>query len=358
MFSLFRKGPTRKLGQVIDPSLNYIRRIYAEQIKDIKSYYRRSPKHVESNNIFAQIIQHVNIEFKTDDATYAKLVDDRVSAITRAFGIVSSINKGKVFEGGITLGPATSEILVSTSDIFDTKDLKSRWFNLTPVYYLYHTRTDTNLPIMNNTTPGKGYGVTVVNIPMLMVMFRYWYKWNQLNRPNEIPDVQRFIGSFVLPNMIDSYLDISFFNRLSRQAFGIKNFNFNIQHPIYITDMNPRIDKFTESINREAVAKGVELEALAYITPMIVKPNLYEVMKLPNDPITRNNEQAYTLAWLPYLKYLITMMQRGGGFDKSTSHDVLIELIEIMNDQRFNYGDGVIGNQIENVKNMLKLIKL
>ncbi|MFO5890539.1 hypothetical protein ACLBSJ_32485, partial [Klebsiella pneumoniae] len=64
---------------------------------------------------------------------------------------------------------------------------------------------------MNNTTQGRGYGVTLVNIPMLLVMYRYWYRWQVEKNPDEVEDTYRFIGSFVLPNMVDSYLDISFF---------------------------------------------------------------------------------------------------------------------------------------------------
>ncbi|MFO5836938.1 hypothetical protein ACLBSM_33145, partial [Klebsiella pneumoniae] len=59
---------------------------------------------------------------------------------------------------------------VSTSESFDLKDLNKTWYKLSPVTYLYHTRTDTNLPIMNNTTQGRDYVVTLKNIPMLPVM--------------------------------------------------------------------------------------------------------------------------------------------------------------------------------------------
>ncbi|MFO5736576.1 hypothetical protein, partial [Klebsiella pneumoniae] len=65
-----------------------------------------------------------------------------------------------------------------------------------------HSRTDTILPIMNNTTQGRGYGVTLVNIPMLLVMYRYWYRWQVEKNPDEVEDTYRIIGSFGFPNMI------------------------------------------------------------------------------------------------------------------------------------------------------------
>ncbi|UXD83623.1 hypothetical protein NP274_00216 [Pseudomonas phage Koomba boorn-mokiny kep-wari Wadjak 2] len=335
MYSLFKNAPSRKLGQVVDPNIHYIRRIYAEQIRDVKSYYRRAPKYVESKNILAQMIRHFNVELLSDDATFIKNVDDRSRAIIRSFGITSSLNKGKVHVGGVTLGPQTEEVLVSTSESFDLKDLNKTWYKLSPVTYLYHTRTDTNLPIMNNTTQGRGYGVTLVNIPMLLVMYRYWYRWQVEKNPDEVEDTYRFIGSFVLSNMVDSYLDISFFNRLARNALDIKNPTFPIPHPFYITDMNPRIDKLCTTINRESILKGVDMEGLSWITPAIVQSNLFDMMRLPREPINRNNEWAYVLARTPFIKYLVGQLLKNTGYDQSSVNTVLIDLIEASNDQAF-----------------------
>lgn len=340
MYTLFRDKPSRILGQALDPNIIYIRRTYKTLLEDVKSYYRKAPKHVASSNLFANIIQHFIIDFKLDDASWANKVEEQAKGLIRVFGLTSPINKGKIFTGGITLGPNTEEVAISSSDKFDKTNLAKRWRELTPVKYVYHTRTDTNIPIMNNTTPGKGYGVILVNIPMLLVQYRYWLKWQVDRGVEQLENSYRFVGSYVLPNMIDSYLDIAYFNRLDRQSRNIKNMSFPLAHPFYLTDLTPRVDRLIERVNFEALLKGIEIEGLAWITPAIVKNNLFEVMELPREPITYQNEWAHALARLPYIRYLLNMMKKNPGYDRSQLNEILIDLIEGSRDQIFvNMGD-------------------
>lgn len=336
MYTLFRDAPARRLGQSVDPNIIYIRRTYLDLLEDVKAYYRRAPKAVESSNVFANIIQHFVIDEKIDDAAWAKKVEDQAKGLSRVFGFTSSINRGKIFEKGVTLGPNCEEIVIASSESFDKRDINKHWWKLTPLKYLYHTRTDTNLPIMNNTTPGKGYGVVTINIPMLLVQYRYWLRWQKSNNVEQLENAYRFIGSIVLPNLIDSYLDIAFFNRMARQAQGIKNVKFPVPHPFYLTDLSPRLDKLAERQNFQNSIKGIELEGLAWITPMILKQNLFELMELPKDPVTFQNEWAYTLARLPYVKYLFMMLQKNPGYDRSQVNEVMIDLIDATNDQVYN----------------------
>ncbi|AEH03478.1 hypothetical protein AVT69_gp052 [Pseudomonas phage PhiPA3] len=283
--------------------------------------------------MFALLCQQFVIDWKIDDAAWAKKVEDYAKGVYRVFGMTSSIHKGKIHEGGITLGPKSEEVAMASLERFETKGLGKTWRDLQPVKYLYHTRTDVNLPIMNNTTQGRAYGVISVNIPMLLVQYRYWLRWQIQNGVDQKENAYRFVGSIVLPNMIESYLDIAFFNRLDRASQHIDNPKFPVSHPFYLTDMSPRLDTLAEYINKEAILKGIELEGLAAITPMIVKNDLFDVIKLPREPVTYQNEWAITMARLPYIRYLIRMMQQNHGYDRSQLNEVMIDLIDSSNDQ-------------------------
>jgi len=336
MYSLFRDAPNRKLGQSVDPGLGYIRRQYAGLINDVQNYYRKAPKYVASNNLFATIIQQFEITERLDDAEWANLVERWAKGVIPRLGIVSPINKGTVYTKGITLGPQAEEIAVASYEKFKIEGLGKVWRTLKPVRYLYHTRTDMMLPIMNNTTPGRAFGVLSINIPMLMVQYRYWLRWQATQGVQQFENAYRFVGSILLPSLIESFLDIAFFNRLDRQSQGIPNTPFPSPHPFYITDLSEKLKRIEESINFEAILKGIEIEGLAAITPMIVKPNLFEVLKLPREPITYQNQWAMTMSRLPYVRYLIRMVMRNHGYDASQVNAVLIDLIEGSNDQIFN----------------------
>lgn len=336
MYSLFRDSPARRLGQTVDPGFIYVRRTYKTLINDVKGYYRQAPKYVESTNLFALLIQQFVINMALDDNQWVRQIEEQSKGAARNLGLVSPINKGKIFTSGITLGPHSEEVAIATYEKFEREGLGKMWRDLRPVKYLYHTRTDTSLPIMNNTTPGKAYGVITVNVPMLMVQYRYWLRWQKALERVQFENVYRFVGSIVLPNMLESFLDIAFFNQLDRASQDIKNPTFPLQHPFYLTDMNPRLAKLTEKVNFESFLRGIEIEGLAWITPMIVKNNLFEVMEIPRVPITYQNEWAFALARLPYIRYLTRMVLRNHGYDKSQLNEVMIDLIESSKDQIFN----------------------
>lgn len=336
MYMLFRDVPNRRLGQTIDPQFVYTRRTYRNLIQDVRNYYRSAPKYVAATNLFALLIQQFVINMNIDDDTWTRQIELQAKGAARNLGLVSPINKGKIFTTGITLGPNSEEIAIASYEKFNREGLGKVWRDLKPVKYLYHTRTDTSLPIMNNTTPGRAYGVITVNIPMLMVQYRYWLRWQKANNVEQFENTYRFVGSILLPSMIESFLDISFFNRIDRASQDIPNPTYPVQHPFYITDMNPRLDKMAEKINFESILKGIEIEGLAWITPMIVSENLFKVMELPREPVTYQNEWAFALARLPYVRYLIRMVMRNHGYDRSQINEVLIDLIESSRDQIFN----------------------
>lgn len=340
MYSLFRDTPTRLLGQVTDPNLNYIRRTYQSLITDVKNYYRRAPKHVDATNLFALIIQQFVLNMRIDDAEWANYVERYSRGLVTKFGLTSPVNKGRVYTKGITLGPQAEEVAILTYEPFDTNGLGKRWRELTPVKYLYHTRVDCMLPIMNNTTPGRAFGIIQINVPMLLVQYRYWVRWQQTQNVIQLENSYRFVGSYVLPNMVDSFLDIAFFNRLDRHSQGINTPKFPTSHPFYLTDLTDRLERLLDFINFEAVLKGIEVEGLAYITPMIVKPNLFDVVKLSREPVTYQNQWVITLSRLPYIRYLVRMVLRNHGYDSTQLNAIMIDLIEGSHDQIFSTMNG------------------
>lgn len=356
---LFRDKPTRLLGQALYPDIYYIKRTYKELIAYVKNYYRKNPKSVASDNIIANLIQHFHISSDMDDNEYSHYIERQAHGVARNFGLTSSMYRGKVFNKGITLGPNCSELAVANFERYNYDRMTLKWYELTPVKYLYHSRTDVNLPIMNNTTKGKGYGVISIDIPMLLVQYRHWIRWQERIGVEQLENVYRFVGKVVLPNMLDSYHDIAYFNRLSRDLQGIKNNKFPLAHPFYLTDLTNRVDRLIKVVNSETKAKGIELEGLAWITPTLVKDNLFQVMELPREPLSYQNEWVYTLARFPYVKYLILALVKNPGYDRAQINEVMIELINATTDKIFKtMGSSEFIKQFESeVNELIELTK-
>lgn len=335
MYSLFNKSATRFTGRLEYPGLPYIRRLYVDQIKAVKAYYHRFPKRVDSDNVLGNILQHIPQRNDLDDQRYLRFVDDAEQGVSRAFGLTSSLYRGRVHESGITLGPKTDEIMISSYTPINTRDIGDKWVHLSPLSYLYHTRTDMSLPIENNSTPGKGNGVSVINIPLMALQYRYWLKY-QANRFDQKESVYRFIGGFVLPNAVGSFLEIAFFNRLSRYATGVGVPKIPLSHPFYLTDLTGRIEQYCKWIIDSNDRRTGDIEQFVGITPMILKNNLYDVMQIPKDPVTRQNEWALQIARLPYIRYITEVAIKKHQGDKKYINDIYLSLIDANQDNLFS----------------------
>lgn len=359
MYSLFRDNQIGNHATVIDPTRPYIQRQVKQQLQDVTNYYRRFPKLVDSRNLLNLIISHFVLEFKSDDFTFARNVEVQARGLIRNLGLVDATNRGRIFLNGATLGPECEEIVISSIERFDTNNLKAKWRDLKPLRYLYHSRSDINLPIMNNRTPGKGYGVLSINIPMLMVQYRHWV-WRTVGavEPSEVNQYQ-FIGSYALVNSLESYLDIAYFNRLARLAYGMPSTKYPIPHPFYIPDLTPVVDKMAVLTNSQRAAKALTVEQLAAITPMLVQTSLYEVLQLPKGPVTMQNEWALAIARLPYIKYLVIGLLQAPGYDHQQTNEILYELKESLHSQAFsqNGNSPMIARFMKDVKELITLIE-
>lgn len=333
MYTLFRDDPVGSKGVVLDPKRPYVQRQFRQQLKDVTNYYRRHPKVVDARNLFALILDHFVLEYRSDDAGWAKKVEDQARGLIRNLGLCDAINRGKIFTTGVTLGPQCEEVVISSIERFDTTGLRSRWRDLKPLRYLYHSRSDVNLPIMNNKTPGRGYGVIMINIPMLLVQYRHWVYTNYGAVDSDSVNLYKFIGEHILVDCLDSYLEIAYFNRLARQAYNLPTTKYPLPHPFYIPDYTRDVDAMAKrTIQQRTMFTGMITE-LAHATPMILKDNLWQIIQLPRGPVTIQNEWALAIARVPYIKYLVDSVRQVPGWDRTQTNEVLHDLREAMHSQ-------------------------
>lgn len=340
MYTLFRKPPVRFSGAVSFPEMAYLRRSFTDVIVDIQQHYRRYPKRVDSDNLLGNMLVHIPRRWDLDDRQYLRYVDDTSQGVLRAFGVTSSTNRGKAHESGVTLGKDTTEVVIATDHYNDYSDWPVDWREWSSYRYLYHTRYDLSLPVLNNHTPGKGYGVATLDIPMMALQYRYWLtaqaNINNGDTSAQKESVYRFVGSYVLPNTLASYTDIAFFNRLSRIASGLDMKKHPSSHPFYVTDYTQRVDRLCEKIIESNERRSGDIEQTVATTPMLVKETLRGVLQLPNDPVSRHNEWALQLARLPYIKYLVDETILKGKGDRRFTNDIYTTLVEASQDRIFS----------------------
>lgn len=342
MYDLFAPHMRRNIGSQQPPELRYLERTYQREIRDVQQYYRRYPKRMNSANVLANVLFHLPARDDMDDRRYVRYIEDTAPGVTRAFGFVSSVYKGRVQSGGVTLGPETDEVVVASQEDFAFDRPEKQWWYWMPYRFLYHTRHDPNLPILNNTTPGKGFGVGVLNVPMLALQYRYWRRYQKELQGTE-DDVYRFIGACVLPNLLPSYFEIAYFNRLDLLSKGLKTRNYPTPHPFYLTDYSRQLNQMAEKTLDTYMRRGQDLEQLAGVVPMVLSDSLLSLMQLPKDPVTRQNEWAFLLALLPYVDFLVHYAIRHGHIEGYFMNEVHKTLRDALRDRSFT---GVGGSKM------------
>lgn len=305
MYDLFQQADKPRDGRLVSPELPYLQRTYQRDIANVQTYYRRNPKKVASDNPLAAILNHIPLRLDMDDARYVRFVEDMTEQLSRAFGFTSSVSKGRMRTSGLTLGPMSTEAVVTSYAYFDITKAGSRWQSYVPYKYLYHSRTDLGLPLMNNTTPGRATGVGLLHIPMLALQYRYWRLWQRDRFKEQSEPINAFIGGFVLPNALGSYLDIAVFNRIDRMSQGINTPKFPTAHPFFLTDYTPRIDRLAKETLTQLIKQGQSIEQVLYSVPAITQNSLLSVVQLPREPVTYQNTWALMMARLPYVAFVV-----------------------------------------------------
>ena len=209
---------------------------------------------------------------------------------------------------------------------------------------------------MNNKTPGKGYGVLLINIPMLMVQYRHWVFSNFGAVEPEAINMYKFIGSYALVNCMESYLEIAYFNRLSRMAYKLPNTKYPLPHPFYIPDLTPVTDNMAKNTLSQRTMRTGMVTELAQMTPMLLKDSLYEVLQLPKGPVTLQNEWALALARVPFIKYLIDSLKQAPSYDRTQTNEILYELRESIHSQslKMNGSSPMMQRLVKDVEDLIR----
>ena len=335
MHELFTGSPARKGGTSSFPELAYLRRVYEQVFEEVRQYYRVNPKRVGADNFLGKLLKMLPLRWDLNDEDYFHYIDDYSAGVTRAFGIVSPVHSGRVHEKGVTLGDKSNEIVVLNNGTYQSELMGSQWVKLPTYEYLYHTRTDIRAPIMNNTTPGPGYGVGALNLPLMALQYRKWLKLRGEGE-GQTESVFRFVGGVVLPNAVESFFDIAVFNHLNRKYMGSGIPKLVSPHPFYVVDVERRVDQLCDNIIKDLPRRNDDIERLMWSIPMVVNPKLWDVMELPDEPVTRNNEWALAIARYPYVRFAVEAAVRTTSGDRSYLNEIHESVYGLLRDRVFS----------------------
>lgn len=310
MLNLFGNALSGNGSIRVPKEFHYLQRSLTQEMDIIQRYYRLNSKPFPNQHPLIKLITMLPLAWEATDYQYANIITDVHTDISRRLGFTDYQNKGNIFSKGFFLGEQTREAVLCVTSSFSILDLESNWYKLQPIKYVYHTRSDVSIPFLNNKLKGIGFGLLTIDIPLLMVKYRHWIKY-QKRKGDSIPSAAAFATSFVIPDALSSYMDIAIFNRMDQSLADLPLRQYPSSHAFYLTNYTKKIDEYNTTLLN--YYKGLRTSAGNILTtaPMFFSKRLIDLLQRPDTIINRNNEWFYVMQRLPFYRFIFRLIDKG-----------------------------------------------
>lgn len=315
MYELFNKQRNNERAKQTFPKFSYVKDIMVNDVNKVINFTRRFPGFVHSDNFIASFINSITVPFNGNISHYANTVNDAAMRVASSVGMISSINKGRVFTKGYFGRKDTSELVIAVDTDFDLSNLSTTWMNLRPIRYLHHETTDITMPVLfgkdsryGKDIPDIGYTVIEVNVTMLMVQYQYWILHTSNQKQGEHQSIAQFVKMYPLANAIWSYTDIAIFNRLKELTYKINPIPVsNNYHSFAITDISNKLNDALKEMVEYITNTKMDFISLFRCIPMLSEPTLWDVLQPPDTAPTRQVEWALDISRLPAVAWYLVI---------------------------------------------------
>lgn len=272
----------------------------------VQSYYAQNPTYLNSDHLLINLIHMAPMHMKSDLDYQIRLVREVVNDTASAFKLTSPTTQGTLHDGDAFYGEAIKEAIILSDSRFNEK---LPWRLAKPVRILYHPFTELSMELplgQRRKSKTTGYAVIEINYPMLIWMFRQWFvdPISKVNEDSHLP-VSDFITRWVIPNALESHLDIAIFNRLQVQMFGGSIPEDPYRHHFQLVDfgrqVNEVLGEFVEIIER----RDMSFDELMTACPLVEHDNLFTLFEPPNMLKIKQNSWALVLARLKLFEMLL-----------------------------------------------------
>ena len=237
------------IGQsvIIPPGWTYVRDGLERNLKVVKEYYYNRPHAVKNTNILVKLLTNLGVPYDLHLERFYDIVDARALQYSMSFKMTSSLYRGAFFKNAF-YGGNTMEVLVANNDSIDPYYVYNNWREVQSVKVVDHPKSDLDLLLPNGRMASSGDGVAVIeiNIPTLAIQFRAFMDEQMKRSAGGMLSPQstaQFIHMHVLPNMLDTHLNIALFNRAYNLTVGAPMGITERKHPFYLTSFNDQVDK-------------------------------------------------------------------------------------------------------------------
>lgn len=302
--------PTEVNAPIVKPpEWTFIQRGMINNIQEVLTFYNTYNKAVKSNHFLVRLLDTLPISKTLELERYYSNVDTIALNLSMHLKMTSSIYKGYLFKG-IFYGKNNTEILIATDDYFDFEYVDKNWKTVTAVTPLLHPKSDMGLhvPDGNDYSSEEGLAVILINIPMLAVQYRAFWRDQRLNNIDDnVKSIMQFVGGYVLPNMIPKQTEICLFNRIYNRFYNKnqeKVFMFR-KHTFGLANYTNQTDVAINKMIINATNSNGKFDTVLKSLCSFTKNNMYEVLQIPTMLATMQIDWALVLTRLKATNFLL-----------------------------------------------------
>jgi hypothetical protein len=337
MYSLIKVDPKKEYGVARLPEWKAVRDGLTRNLVAFLQHHRHASYSVAADHLLVKLLQSIAVPHSLNSDRYYSNISLNALAVANSLQLTTPFGEGKLFTG-MFFNKQVQEVVIAFDEAFDYQYVEQHWEDATPVRVVRHPFPHVTLQVPNGRfiSPHSGVSVVAVNVALLAVQHRAFCLAEQYKQQTIPGYVQRntmqFIHMFVLPNMLESYLDYAIFNRIDSHRSGqpmlMLPHKSTIHLPNYTKLTDQTLLRLLEIVERSDYSPQQLLAAI----PAVTLPDMREVMCVPDVAPTRQILWSVILARLPMLLFLARVAQKTDRIRNQTGlADVATMLIRLKN---------------------------
>lgn len=313
------------------------KRVYRRELDKLIAYYRDRTFMLPNQHLLCRILETGTPPLDYEPERFSLAASARSPFIARSFQLTSESSFGKHHDG-VFYGDGSSEIILSIEDPFSISDALENWEDIKCIRVIEHAISDLGMMIPNGrrNSVDTGLAVFTLDLPKLFFQYRCW----QLDQRKRFPDSQlgksHFVFKYILPQILESQLDIAIRNRLINMFYGIPMGAPLRRHAISISDYTDKVDDcLRRLLPRLKNAKMLYQTAMVHI-PSVSARDGYDALMIPDMVPTAQCRWALYLSRLSTVKFLRDLQgENREAYNSTYERSVLVETRRISNDSSF-----------------------
>ncbi len=327
MFDLFEGDRDPSIPLYKFPAWLFIKRNMLLELKRVYDYFHTNVRPLAGAHILKNLINSLNVPVEYSIDKYVELASQRAMNYAKMAQFSTPYNDGKIFHG-VFYGEGSNEIIMLTDEYINVFDEYKNWRDLESIRVLLHPISDLALipPDGIKQSTANGLCVIEINIAKLAMQYHGFCASEKIklieNKEGIRLGLEHFLKMYVLPNMLPSHLDMVIYNRMKNLFYGEPMSTPLRRLPFTIRDYETRIDRVLGSILDILGKKKLLYSNALYMMPAITEADMYDVMKMPDNPLTRQINWVYAVGRVSVYRFLVEVC--GGASVGMNLNDIVI----------------------------------